>query len=294
MSDAPLPDFGVVILTMGKRKKRLARAIASVLRQRDVTVDVLVVGNGWDPQESVGMPGVRTLGLAHNIGIPAGRNAGVNHVVGRYLFFLDDDAEIVGDDFLSTVRAKFERHPEYGVLQGQVSDRKGKEPPSRWVPRIGSRIPDKPTKVFSLWEGAVAARRDVFDEAGMWPADFFYAHEGIELAWRVWELRKQVIYDPELRVYHPVKPPTRHRDYYFLSARNRVWLARRNLPWPLSVVYASTWALLQLIRGPKQWQPIKAWFSGFWSGWRHCPRSHARMGWRTIGHIARNGRLLVI
>ncbi|WP_062069786.1 glycosyltransferase family 2 protein [Demequina sediminicola] len=294
MSPTSAPDFGVIILTMGKRKKGLAQAIGSVMRQTDVSMDILVVGNGWDPKEAIGFPGVRTLALPYNVGIPAGRNAGVEHVSGELLFFLDDDAELADDHFLRDVRTRFEENPEYGALQGRVSDREGNPPPSRWVPRIGSRVPDEPLSVFSLWEGAVAVRRSAFIEAGGWPADFFYAHEGIELAWRVWEQRLKVIYDPDLHVYHPVKAPTRHQDYYRLSARNRVWVARRNLPGLLAVVYTVLWALLQLIRGPKEREAISAWFGGFREGWRHCPRSQPKMGWNTICYCAKNGRLLIL
>ncbi|GMA36387.1 glycosyltransferase family 2 protein [Demequina litorisediminis] len=289
------PDFGVVILTMGKRRKRLVMAIESVLKQRDVTTDILVVGNGWDPASFEALPPqARTLALPENLGIPAGRNAGIGHVTGDLVFFLDDDAEVVDDDFLSEVKERFEDDPGLGALQGRVFDPKGKGSPSRWVPKLGSGEVEKPFAAFSLWEGAVAIRRDVLLAAGRWPGDFFYAHEGIELAWRVWEQRKKVIYDPDLRIYHPVKKPTRHADYYRLSARNRVWVARRNLPAPLSVVYATSWAVLQVLRSLRSPRGLRPWFGGFREGWRECPRDQRKMSWGTVAYIARKGRLLVV
>ena len=81
-------DYGVVILTMGKRLDDLKRGIDSLLSQRNVNLDVVCVGNGWDP---VGLPEeVKTHMLPENVGIPAGRNAGVPLVKGEFLFFLDD------------------------------------------------------------------------------------------------------------------------------------------------------------------------------------------------------------
>jgi len=101
--------IGVVVLTMGTRSQELSRALESVLAQVDVDLDVVVVGNGWDPQ---GLPpGVRALGLAENRGIPAGRNAGAAVVSGDLLFFLDDDAWLPDPHFLSTVRDRFARDP---------------------------------------------------------------------------------------------------------------------------------------------------------------------------------------
>ena len=66
-----------------------------MLDQRDVDVDVVVVGNGWSPE---GLPAdVRSVALAENVGIPAGRNVGAAEATGDVLLFLDDDAELVGD-----------------------------------------------------------------------------------------------------------------------------------------------------------------------------------------------------
>lgn len=69
------PAFGCVVLTTGRRPAELRAAVDSLLAQRGVTVDVVVVGNGWEP---AGLPArVKALALAEDRGIPAGRNAGV-------------------------------------------------------------------------------------------------------------------------------------------------------------------------------------------------------------------------
>ncbi|MDP9405478.1 MAG: glycosyltransferase family 2 protein, partial [Actinomycetota bacterium] len=68
------PAYGCVVLTMGRRPDDLRRGLESVLAQRDVDVDCVVVGNSWTP---TGLPpGVRAVALRDNVGIPAGRNAG--------------------------------------------------------------------------------------------------------------------------------------------------------------------------------------------------------------------------
>ena len=51
--------MGVVILTMGQRPAELNAAITSVLSQEFVSLDVIVVGNGWRPELS--LAGVRSL-----------------------------------------------------------------------------------------------------------------------------------------------------------------------------------------------------------------------------------------
>ncbi|WP_315973681.1 glycosyltransferase [Glutamicibacter sp. M10] len=45
--------------------------------------------------------------LPENLGIPAGRNAGVGQVEGEYLCFLDDDSWFLDDDFLIAAVQRF-------------------------------------------------------------------------------------------------------------------------------------------------------------------------------------------
>ena len=91
MTQPVRPKFGVVVLTMGKRPDDLDRGLVSLLNQRDVDLDVVVVGNGWRADRFAGWRQGQTL-CPRISGIPAGRNAGVSLVEGDLLFFLDDDA----------------------------------------------------------------------------------------------------------------------------------------------------------------------------------------------------------
>ena len=75
---------------------------------------------------------------------------------------------------------------------------------------------------------------------------------------------------------HPTTAPSRHAVYHRMVARNRVWLARRNLPAPLVPVYLGVWLLLTLLRRPSG-PALKAWFGGFREGWAtpvRTPPSH--------------------
>ncbi|GAA3044555.1 hypothetical protein GCM10017562_02060 [Streptomyces roseofulvus] len=76
-------------------------------------------------------------------------------------------------------------------------------------------------------------RRTAFDAAGGWPGHFCLFHEGIDLAWKLRDQGGTGRYLPDIVVHHPATNPARHDRFYRLNARNRVWLARRNLPAPL-------------------------------------------------------------
>jgi GT2 family glycosyltransferase len=285
------PTYGVVILTMGRRPEELRRAVASILEQRDVEVEVVVVGNGWKPE---GLPpGVRTVSLHDNLGIPAGRNAGVPLVRGDLLFFLDDDAELPADDVLARIAQHFEENPQLGLLQPRIADPEGVPPPRRWTPRLHVGDPKRSSYATVVWEGAVAMRPEVFEQAGGWADEFFYAHEGIDLTWRVWDTGSTAWYAGDIVVHHPANDPARNEMYYRFNARNRVYVARRNLPMPLVPIYLAAWTAITVIRlKPKS--ALRTWFAGFVEGIVTPCGERRPLGWRTIWRMSLAGRPPVV
>ena len=290
-SAAGSPTVGAVVLSQGTRPVELARALDSLLAQEHVDLDVVVVGNGWDPN---GVPdGVRTVSLPENVGVPEGRNVGAAEARGDVLFFYDDDAYLPTTDVISRLVGVLERQPEVAVVQPRPTDPAGRPSPDRWVPRPGSRGPLRPGPVGWFWEGTFVIRRKAFEQAGGWPGHFFYGHEGIELAWRVWDSGSTAWYAPDVVMHHPATSPTRHETYYRLNARNRVWVARRNLPWPLVVVYLTSWTAITVVRfrSPRL---LRTWFAGFAEGILRDAGERRPMRWRTVWRLTRAGRPPVI
>jgi GT2 family glycosyltransferase len=283
---------GAVVLTQGRRPAELAAALESLTMQRDIELDVVVVGNGWEP---VGVPnGVRSVALAVDRGIPAGRNAGVESVAGELLLFLDDDARLAAADALARVAARFAADPGLGMLQLRVRASAGGRPPRDWVPRLRVGDPARSSEVTAVWEGAVAIRRTVFEQAGEWPEEFRYAHEGVDLAWRVLDTGKRVLYAGDIAATHPVYATAPHAYSAYHGARNRTWLARRHLPLPLAVLYVLSFAARTL---PLLWRSRERMAEavrGYRDGLRGpCgPRKPLRA--KTLWRMTRTGRPPVI
>ena len=280
-------SVGCVVLTMGKRPVELRAALDSLMSQQDVTLDVVVVGNGWEP---TGLPaGVRPIALPENLGIPAGRNAGVSHVNGEYLFFLDDDAALPHSHTLADLISEITTGHNIGLVQPRVVDPTGLAAPDRWVPRIKAGDHSEPGPATTLWEGCIVMRRDIFDQIGGWGDPYFYAHEGIELCWRFWNAGYSVWYAGNVPIHHPAINPERHAEFWYMNARNRVWLARRNLPALLVPIYPLTWVLLTLGK-VKNIKSLRSWFRGFFAGWTENPGGRTPMKWRTVWALAKAGR----
>jgi GT2 family glycosyltransferase len=284
-------SLGCVVLSQGNRPEQLRLAVMSVLGQRDVDLDCVVVGNGWEP---VDLPaGARAVALPCNIGIPAARNIGAMAVAGDVLLFLDDDAELVGDGMVADVVARFDADPSLAVLQPRAIDPDGAATARRHVPRLRAGDPGRPGDVAWFWEGCSFLRRTALDAAGGWPGEFFYGHEGIEVAWRVIDAGQRVSYAADLQVRNPEAPPFRGEQHRYFDARNRVWVARRNLPVPLLAAYLALWVSGTLLR-TRSGAAVRAALRGFLDGARLPAGPRRPIRWRTAWRLTRLGRPPVI
>ncbi|MBB6170086.1 hypothetical protein HNR23_000146 [Nocardiopsis mwathae] len=280
-----------VLLTMGNRPAELRRAINSVFEQQGVDIEVVVVGNGADLPE---LPeGVVPVRLPENVGIPEGRNLGVQQCDGEIILFLDDDGWYRSPDLARYVHDAFADDPELGAVSFRIADPDGGPDQRRHVPRLRVGDPQRSSRVTTFLGGACAIRRSAFEMGGGLPGDFFYAHEETDLAWRILDSGFYIVYDAEAVMYHPAVKPTRHDDFYRLNARNRVWLARRNLPWLLAAVYLVNWVAITLLR-ERDRAALRAWFRGFAEGWREDAGPRTPMKWSTAWRMARDGRPPII
>ncbi|MFI2227607.1 MULTISPECIES: glycosyltransferase family 2 protein [Streptomyces] len=288
--------LGAVIITMGDRPDDLNALIESVARQEGEPVEVVVVGNGAPVR---GVPGwVRTVDLPENLGIPGGRNVGIeafgpNGSDVDVLLFLDDDGLLPRKDTAELIRRAFADDPELGIVSFRIADPETGATQRRHVPRLRASDPMRSSRVTTFLGGASAVRAKVVEQVGPLPGEFFYAHEETDLAWRALDAGWMIDYRADMVLHHPTTAPSRHAVYHRMVARNRVWLARRNLPAPLVPVYVGVWLLLTLLRRPSG-PALKAWFGGFREGWTTPCGPRRPMRWRTVWRLTRLGRPPVI
>jgi GT2 family glycosyltransferase len=117
---------------------------------------------------------------------------------------------------------------------------------------------------------------------------FFYAHEETDLAWRLPGLGYRLEYDAAAQACHNTLPNARHEGFWRLDGRNRVLLARRNLPWPLAAVYLTDRFCLTVVR-ERCAAAVRGWLAGFAAG-RMDPGERRPVSARTIWRMTCAGR----
>ncbi|MFI0220634.1 glycosyltransferase family 2 protein [Streptomyces lydicus] len=284
----------VVVLTMNDRDLEFREAMDSVLAQQGVDLRVMIVGNGVKPDYVPN--GVQSVALSTNAGIPEGRNVGAQALAAgnaEFVLFFDNDAILPAPHTLTRLIAEFDRHPQTAYVQPRIADPATGQTLGRWVPRLRSGDVWRSGVVTVMAEGIVLVRRADFDAVGGWPGHFFLFHEGVDLSWRLWDLGRVGWYAGDIEVHHPATNPARHKPFYRMVARNRVWVARRRLPAPLIPVYLTAWVMISLWRFRTS-ANLGVWFKGFVEGLRGGAQQLQAMSWRTVWRLTRAGRPPII
>ncbi|MFF4668673.1 glycosyltransferase family 2 protein [Streptomyces sp. NPDC001279] len=292
--DVTRPRVGVAVLTMGDRMPELLALLESVAKQDELAARVVVVGNGT---ALAGLPdGVTAVELEENLGVSGGRNIAWRRLREfgdvDVLVDLDDDGLLVEADVFRRIADQYEADTRLGIIGFRIADETGTTQ-RRHVPRLRAKDPMRRGLVTTFLGGGHALSMPMLEQTGGWPDAFFFTHEETDLAWRAIDRGWDVLYEPQLVLQHPKTSPARHAVYYRMTARNRVWLAKRHLPALLVPVYLGVWTMLTVVR-TKSRAGLRAWFGGFAEGIKSSGGPRRPIRWRTVWRMSRLGRPPVV
>lgn len=236
--------ISIVILTYN-RQEVLQENLTKISRQTYKDKEVIVVDNG-DSENTRSVlrqynKDVVYLPMQSNIAC-AGRNAGIKYAKGDIIVTLDDDVIFTNDSDLASIDKFFRERRDIDVLNFKiVFEDDHKIIPFNWYhPRGYRKYGDTEFETDYIGEGAVAFRKSVFGKAGYYPEEFFLAHEGPDLAYRIIDAGFTIWYSPEIAVSHKVD--RRHRPGWrnsYYDTRNQIWLGVRNYPLPALIRHLS-------------------------------------------------------
>lgn len=212
------------------REKYIARQLMQLSELPDT--EIIVVDNCSDDKyaDRLAEPydNVRVIRLNKNYGA-VGRNFGIKLCSSPYIITLDDDVWGITPKHLQEIEKKFAADNFLDCICFSVIDEKTKET-TNWIHHRHKHLyQNREFNTYEISEGAAAFKRGCFERVGLYPEEFFISHEGPDLAFRILNSGKKIIYFPEVVVVHAHAQEGRAnwRRYYY-DTRNLIWLAYRN------------------------------------------------------------------
>ncbi len=272
--DGEHPRISVLVASRN-RPIEVRKCLESVAAQYYESLEIIVLDDGSDEllEQQVGIvEGLSAVTWLRNdapTGVSGARNKLVEKSSGEVLVFVDDDAWFVSNDELTTIDKVFGAKPDLGIVAFKIHlngiDSSELQVPfaRRTITRDPSIADREQEASYFVGAGHAIARR-VFDECGLYPVEFIYGHEELDLSYRAVNEGFSILYDPSIAVVHaPASSQIagagkkRFESYYL--TRNRIWLAHRNLPWRYAISYSLAWSGYYFFKSIRNRQ-MKNWF----------------------------------
>lgn len=239
------PMVSYVIITMN-RPDDSETCLRSVLSQNLPDAEVIVVDNAStdDTRDRVrrDFPTVRLIDLPENRGVSGGRNAGAEASRGRVCIFIDDDATFADCDAGARTLEYFNADPELATVGFTIHDAQTGVEEMKSIPRRDKRMMNDDYEATYFCGAGFAMRRKAFLEAGMFWDPLVYGSQEIDLAYRLLDQGWRIIHSASIRVLHKSSPIGRPSgQWIYFNARDRAWVAARNLPWLAVVTTTLCW-----------------------------------------------------
>lgn len=270
------PEISVVIPSYNRRDSML-ELLKDVSAQQDIAFEIIVVDD-CSPDDSVdaiakAFPNVRLFQNETNGGPAVTRNRGIREAKAPIIVGFDSDVTVPDPLCLRKAFDTFQQLSNAGGLAFRLLQTDGAtEDFARWwhpVPIEAYADRRFETNYFS--GTGYAFRRDTLIEAGMYPEILYMHYEEYELAFRVLDTGKSIVYTPEISVIHHEGQVSRRSEIKtFYKHRNQILVAIACYPWLRGVCYVlprSAYTFLSSLR----YGYLKAYFRALASAKKLAP-----------------------
>lgn len=227
-------DVDIIVLAWNRPDDTI-RALRSALDQLDVKRTIWVVDQGSEPDSRAklaafceGRPDVHVHWLAHNIGVPAGRNLATRFGKAPFVVSLDNDAVFGDPRCVARAVAMLQEQPNLGGIAFRILDEASGSDQMYWdYPDAYRNAGLTSFEVTRFLGGGNALRREAFERAGGYDDRLFFGGEERDVAWRMIKLGYTLRWERDLYVVHrsvTENKLTYHDRRFFFLVRNALYI----------------------------------------------------------------------
>jgi GT2 family glycosyltransferase len=210
-------------------------------------IEIILVDNG-SVDESISQtrrdyPEIIVMELGQNLGLTGAINRGIARARGDIIIPLNNDTEVAPRWAEALVEA-LHRHPDAGIAASKMllfdrrdtihsaGDGFGNNgiPINRGVWQKDTGQFDSDTYIFGGCGGAVAYRRTMLNDIGLFDEDLFMYMEDVDLNWRAQLAGYRTVFVPQAVVYHHLSATGGGVIASYYTGRNTIFMLTKNLP----------------------------------------------------------------
>ncbi len=244
---ANCPSVSIVIVNFNGQEF-LRQCLRTLLNTNYPNCDIVVVDNASTDgsvdaiESSFGSDSrIKIVKNRENVGHSEGCNIGARMTEGRYIVFLDSDIEFEAEDWLWELVKVMENDGSVGLAQAKIVLGEDKrcldcvcvavDALGTWAANYGSKEEKlkENFEILAASAGCCIVRREVFNQAGGFDADYFIYDDDTDLSLRVRLLGYRILFVPSAVVIHRggVLRGVSGRMLYY-SSKNRLYTVLKN------------------------------------------------------------------
>jgi GT2 family glycosyltransferase len=201
-------DVSVIIVTYNS-EECIQECLESVLAQVGVSLEIIVVDNKSSDNTASKIEGknCRVIENKENTGFGRGCNLGFSKSSGKYIYLLNPDACLVGENSLAEMCRIMDKNPKWGLAGAKVLsiDGQHESPPSKKYPgenAVSRDFSKLPGDIAWIIGASMIIRREVYQKLAGFDADYFLYSEETDLCLRARELGFEIGYIDGIAVSH--------------------------------------------------------------------------------------------
>ena len=236
-----------IIIPQYNGAHHLPVCLNALKRQTYADLEIILVDNG-SSDDSVSLtrnefPEVRVIELGSNLGLTGAINQGIQHAQGEVIVPLNNDTE-ADPGWARALVDQLQAFPDAGIAASKMllfserdkihsaGDGFGSDgiPINRGVWQKDQGQFDNDTYIFGGCGGAVAYRRSMLDEIGLFDEDLFMYLEDVDLNWRAQIAGYKAVFAPRALVYHHLSATGGGVIASYFTGRNTIFVLAKDIP----------------------------------------------------------------